>query len=59
MTTQAVQLKRSEKVYLAGIRTLRTRLNEEAKELNWLDKNIEYIRAGQFGALKNLYVMDR
>lgn len=57
--SQAVQLKRSEKVYLAGIRTLRTKLNDEAKELNWLDKNIEYIRSGQFGALKNLYVMDR
>lgn len=56
---QAVQLKRSEKVYLAGIRTLRTRLNDEAKELNWLDRNIEYIRTGQFGALKNLYEMDR
>lgn len=59
MTGQAVQLKRSDKVYLSGRRCVLSRLNDEAKELNWLDKNIEYIRAGRFGALKNLYVMDR
>ena len=59
MNTQTVRIPRSEKVYLSGIRTLRTRLNEEAKELDWLDRNIEYIRAGQFGALKKLCITDR
>ena len=59
MAGQVVQLKRSDKCYLSGIRKITSRLNEEAKELNWLDKNIEYIRAGKFGALKNLVEMDR
>lgn len=36
------------------MRKVERKLNEEAKELNWLDKNIEYIRDGKLRALKYL-----
>ena len=54
-----MQLKRSEKVYLAGIKTLRKRLNNEAGELNWLDKCIELIKNNKIAELKRLWVIER
>lgn len=57
--SQVVELKRSDKNFLSGIKAVRSRLNEEAKELDWLDKNIELIRSGRQGALKKLVVIDR
>lgn len=56
---QAVRLKRSEKTYLAGMRAINKRLSEEARELNWLDKNIELISASRLNELKNLWVVVR
>ena len=57
--SQVVQLKRSEKVYLAGINTLRKRLNNEAVELNWLDRCIELIKNNKTAELKKLWVVVR
>lgn len=57
--SQVVQLKRSEKVYIAGINTLRKKLNNEAIELNWLDKCIELIKLGKIVELKKLWVIER
>lgn len=54
MGEQTVRLLRSDKNFLSGMRKVERKLNEEAKELNWLDKNIEYIRAGKLRALKYL-----
>ena len=59
MSDQAVRLKRSEKVYLAGMKANRRRLNEEARELNWLDKCIEALRREDYGALRKLNNYDR
>lgn len=56
---QVIQLKRSDKCYLCSIRTARRKLNEEAIELNWLDKNIELIQREQFGVLRKLVIWDR
>ena len=55
----ALRLKRSEKTYFCGLRTTLRKLNEEAKELDWLDKNIELIRQGRNGELKRLCMIDR
>lgn len=57
--SQVVQLKRSEKVYLAGINTLRKRLNNEAIELNWLDRCIELIKNNKIAELRKLWVVAR
>ena len=57
--SQVVQLKRSEKVYLAGINTLRKRLNNEAIELNWLDRCIELIKNNKIAELRKLWVVVR
>lgn len=54
MGEQTVRLLRSDKNFLSGMRKVERKLNEEAKELNWLDKNIEYIRDGKLRALKYL-----
>ena len=55
---QVVQLKRSDKNYISGLKASIRKIDNEYKELAWLDKNIEFIRAGQFGALKSLLVVD-
>ena len=55
MSEQVVQLKRSDKNYLAGLRTVRRKVNEEVRELNWLDKNLELLRRGNYGALRKLW----
>ena len=57
--SQVVRLKRSEKVYLAGMRSNRRKLNEEAIELNWLDRCIELIKLGKIVELKRLWVLER
>lgn len=57
--SQAVRLKRSEKVYLAGMKANRRKLNEEAKELNWLDMCIELIQDDKKTELKKLWVVER
>lgn len=57
--TTAVRLKRSEKCYLAGMRTIGRRLNEEAKEYDWLDKCLELIRQGNYRALQMMTKYDR
>ncbi len=57
--SQVVRLKRSEKVYLAGMRSNRRKLNEEAIELNWLDRCIELIKLGKIVELKRLWVIER
>lgn len=59
MSEQAVRLKRSVKVYLAGMKANRRKLNEEARELNWLDKCIEALRREDYGALRKLNNYDR
>lgn len=58
--SQAVRLKRSEKTYLSGLRSITSKLNEEAKEYNWLDKCIELIRVKQTRKrkLKKLWVIE-
>ena len=55
MSEQVVQLKRSDKNYIAGLKTVRRKLNEEARELNWLDRNLELLRCGNYGALRKLW----
>lgn len=57
--SQAVRLKRSEKVYLSGMKANRRKLNEEAKELNWLDRCIELIQDEKPTELKRLWVIER
>lgn len=57
--SQVVRLKRSEKVYLAGMRSNRRKLNKEAIELNWLDRCIELIKLGKIVELKRLWVIER
>ena len=57
--SQVVRLKRSEKVYLSGMRSNRRKLNEEAIELNWLDRCIELIKLGKIVELKRLWVIER
>lgn len=59
MSKQVVQLKRSDKCFLAGLSAIGRKLNEEAKEFNWFDKNIALIREGKYRALKKLIIMDR
>ena len=54
MSEQVVQLKRSDKNYIAGLRTVRRKLNEEARILNLLDKSMELLRRGDYGALRKL-----
>lgn len=52
--TTATRLKRSEKCYLAGMRSVRRKLNEEAKEYDWLDRCLELIRQGEYRALSKM-----
>ena len=59
MGEQVIQLKRSDKNFIAGLRTVRRKLNECACELNWLDRCIELIKSGKFNELKKLWVIER
>lgn len=54
--TQVVQLKRSDKNYLAGRRSVLRKLNEEARELDWIDKNLELLRRGLTTELRKLWL---
>lgn len=56
---QVVRLKQSEKTYLAGMRAVNKRSNELARELDWLDRNIECIREAKLTELRKLWVVVR
>lgn len=57
--SQAVRIPRSEKTYLAGMNSIQRKLNEEAKEYDWLDKCLELLRQGNYGALRKMTQYDR
>ena len=46
---------RAEKTFLAGREVIRRRLNAEARELDWLDKNLELLRSGKTTELRKLW----
>lgn len=55
MAEQVIQLRRSDKNYIAGRRAVIRKLDEEYRELAWFDKNIELIKAGRLNELYKLW----
>lgn len=47
MSGQVVQLKRSDKTYIGGFKSVIRRINEQYRELAWWDKNLELLRSGR------------
>lgn len=55
MSRQVVELKRSDKNYAGAFKSAIRRVDNEYKELAWLDKNLELLRRGMTTELRKLW----
>lgn len=56
MSSQVIELKRSDKNYIEGFKSAIRRVDEQYRELAWLDKNIELLRQGRTTELRKLVI---